>query len=199
MQIIIASTNVHKIREYKAILKPLSHLDVLSLHDFPKYVAPPETGETFEENAKIKAEHAAKELQSWVLADDSGLVVPALDGRPGVYSARYAGEHATDSENRKKLLREMENIMDLKRQAFFECWIALASPDKIEKVVSGVCEGTILREERGNNGFGYDPLFVKHEYSKTFAEMEEHTKNRVSHRGKAIEKIMTFLEASVAS
>ena len=128
MQLLLATLNVHKIREYKAILKSLPGLDVLSLLDFPSYTPWPEEGETFEENATAKALHAATTLQMWALADDSGLVVPALGGAPGVYSARYAGEHATDTENRKKLLREMEEIDDRKRQAFFECWIALASP-----------------------------------------------------------------------
>lgn len=194
MQLILATRNVHKIREYKAILKSLPRLDVLSLLDFPNYEPPAEDGTTFEENATIKALHAAEALKAWVLADDSGLVVPALGGQPGVYSARYSGEGATDTENRKKLLREMEGIEDRKRQAFFECWIALASPEGSLKLVSGICEGTLLREERGNNGFGYDPIFVKHEYSKTFAEMEETTKNRVSHRRKAVDKVLTFIE-----
>ena len=195
MQIVIASHNVHKIREFRAILKPLAGLDILSLIDFPDYHLPEETGATFEENAILKAVDAAKHLNSWVLADDSGLVVPALQGAPGVYSARYAGSDATDAENRKKLLSEMRHLHDTLRQGYFECWIALASPQGLKKVVRGLCEGTILDHERGGQGFGYDPLFIKHEYGKTFAEMDETTKNRISHRRKAFDKVLPALES----
>ncbi|MBS3905172.1 MAG: RdgB/HAM1 family non-canonical purine NTP pyrophosphatase [Simkania sp.] len=199
MQIVIASHNVHKIREFRAILKPLAGLDVLSLIDFPDYHLPPETGATFEENATQKAVDAAKHLNKWVLADDSGLVVPALQGAPGVVSARYAGPDATDAENRKKLLADMRHLQEPLRQAYFECWIALASPLGIKKVVRGICEGTILDHERGSQGFGYDPIFIKHEYGKTFAEMDESIKNRVSHRRKAFDRILPTLETLLAS
>ncbi len=199
MQIVIASHNVHKIREFRAILKPLAGLDVLSLIDFPNYHLPPETGATFEENAILKAVHAATHLDKWVLADDSGLVVPALQGAPGVYSARYAGPDATDAENRKKLLRDMLHLHDSLRQAYFECWIAIASPKGLKKVVRGISEGMILEAEKGSQGFGYDPLFIKHEYGKTFAEMDETTKNRVSHRRKAFDRILPTIEALLSS
>jgi XTP/dITP diphosphohydrolase len=199
MQIVIASHNVHKIREFRAILKPLAGLDILSLIDFPDYHLPPETGTTFEENAIIKAVDAATHLNKWVLADDSGLVVPALQGAPGVYSARYAGPDATDAENRKKLLAEMKHLHETLRQAYFECWIALASPQGLKKVVRGLCEGMILDHERGGQGFGYDPLFIKHEYGKTFAEMDETTKNRISHRRKAFDRILPALESLLAT
>jgi XTP/dITP diphosphohydrolase len=197
MQIVLASHNVHKIREFRAILKPLAGIDVLSLIDFPHYHLPPETGKSFEENVAIKALHAAKALDHWVLADDSGLVVPALQGAPGVYSARYAGENATDAENRKKLLLEMRHLKDGMRHAYFECWIALASPKGLKKIVKGVCEGVILEGEKGGQGFGYDPLFIKHEYGKTFAEMDEQTKNRISHRRKAFDRLLPVLETLV--
>ena len=197
MQIVLASHNVHKIREFRAILKPLAGIDVRSLIDFPHYHLPPETGKTFEENAVIKALHAAQALQEWVLADDSGLVVPALKGSPGVLTARYAGENATDAENRKKLLQEMSHLRDGMRSAYFECWIVLASPQGVKKIVKGVCEGTILEAERGGQGFGYDPLFIKHEYGKTFAELDEQTKNRISHRRKAFDKLLPILETLV--
>ena len=199
MQIVIASHNVHKIREFRAILKPLAGLDVLSLIDFPNYHLPPETGATFEENAILKAVHAAAHLDKWVLADDSGLVVPALQGAPGVYSARYAGPDATDAENRKKLLRDMQHLHDALRQAYFECWIAIASPKGLKKVVRGISEGMILEAEKGSQGFGYDPLFIKHEYGKTFAEMDEATKNRVSHRRKAFDRILPTIESLLSS
>ncbi|HSW87248.1 MAG TPA: XTP/dITP diphosphatase [Rhabdochlamydiaceae bacterium] len=193
MEIVIASKNVHKMREIRAILKNVSNLDLFSLLDFPHYHPAPEVGTTFEENAVQKAQHAAHALQRWVLADDSGLVVPALSGAPGVYSARYAGEGATDKDNRHKLLREMNHLSDPNRQAYFECCLALASPEGLKKCVKGTCEGTITTEERGNRGFGYDPIFIKYEYSKTFAELEEDIKNRISHRRKALDKLLLTL------
>jgi len=195
MELVIASRNVHKIRECRAILRQLPSLDVLSLLDFPHYTPPQETGKTFEENAWLKALHASQTLGKWVIADDSGLVVPALHGEPGVYSARYAGENATDKDNRRKLLEEMDHLTDADRVAFYECCIVLASPQAVVKTASAQCEGAITTEERGNRGFGYDSLFLKFEYSKTFAEIDEETKNRISHRRKALDKILLSLES----
>ena len=194
MQIVLATHNLHKIREIREMLKPLKNLDILSLSNFPDYQLPEETGSTFEENAAIKAKHAAKALNNWVIADDSGLVVPTLGGQPGVISKRYAGPDATDRENRLKLLEDMAKLSDIDRSAYFECCLVIASPEGIKKTVSGLCEGTILEEERGRNGFGYDPLFMKNDYDKAFAELDESTKNRISHRRKAIEKLLTTLE-----
>lgn len=194
-ELVIASGNIHKIRELKAMLKPLKTLDVLSLRDFPDYIPPEETGRTFEENAILKATHAATALNHWAIADDSGLVVPALNGAPGVYSARYAGLEASDLDNRKKLLEDMKHLLDEDRSAFFECCIALVSPSGAKKLVTGICEGTLLMQDRGGGGFGYDPLFIKHGYNKTFAELEEATKNRISHRRKALDKILPYLES----
>jgi XTP/dITP diphosphohydrolase len=199
IELIIASTNMHKVREYRAMMKPLGKFDVLSLRDFPNYVPPEETGKTFEENAILKAEHAAKNLNRWVIADDSGLVVPALNGAPGIFSARYAGNDATDLDNRKKILEEMQHLIDEDRQAFYECCIAIASPEGIKKCVHGTCEGTLLNQDRGGSGFGYDPLFVKHGYNKTFAELEESVKNRVSHRRKALDKILLSLDSLLST
>src|SRR5262249_16037882 len=147
------------------------------------------------ENVIKKAEHASQILQKWVIADDSGLVVPELNNLPGVLSRRYAGEDATDAENRQKLLAEMRHLKGLGRAAYFECFLALASPEGIKKCVSAKCEGLISEEEKGRNGFGYDPLFIKHDYDKTFAEIEEVTTNRISHRRKALEKLMPILES----
>jgi len=195
MQLVIASHNMHKIRELRSMLKEYPQLDIHSLLDFPHYEPLPETGLTFEENAKTKAAHAAKTLKCWAIADDSGLVVPALQGAPGIYSARYAGEHATDAENRHKLLKDMRHLMEPQRQGFFECWISIASPEGVQKSVRGLCEGTILSEERGSRGFGYDPIFVKYEYGKSFAEIEETLKNRISHRRKALDKLHVFLSS----
>src|ERR1700722_774852 len=195
MELVIASRNIHKIREFRSILKKAIAFDLFSLNDFPQYTPPPETGATFEENAILKAVHAAQQLKRWVIADDSGLVVPALNGAPGVHSRRYAGENATDKENRQKLLTEMSHIQESHRQAYFECWIALASPEGLKKTARGISEGMIIEKEKGNFGFGYDAIFVKHEYGKTFAELGEETKNRISHRRKALDKILPVLES----
>jgi XTP/dITP diphosphohydrolase len=194
IQLVIASKNVHKIREYKEILKELFNFDVLSLLDFPKYTPKEESSKTFRENAISKALNAAKALNKWVIADDSGLIVPALKGQPGIVSARYAGKNASDVDNRKKLLAEMKELEEEDRNAYFECCIALASPEGLKKCVCATCEGSIAKMERGGGGFGYDPLFIKHEYSKTFAELEASIKNRISHRRKALDKLVIFLE-----
>ena len=194
-QIVIASKNVHKIRELKEMLSPLSNLDILSLLDFPNYTPLEETATSFSQNAIDKAMHAAKELNKWVIADDSGLVVPALNGTPGVLSARYAGKDATYNDNRKKLLTNMENLEDDDRNAFFECCLALASPESLKKCVCATCEGTILKKEKGGDGFGYDPLFVKNDYNKTFAELDTVIKNKISHRRKAMDKLLLILES----
>lgn len=195
MKLVIASKNVHKIREIRAILKGNPHWDLYSLIDFPGYIPPEETGETFEDNAILKAIHAGRTLNAWALADDSGLVVPSLGDKPGIFSARYAGEEATDRDNRKKLLKEMEGLKGSRRDAYYACAMALASPEKLEKIVTAHCEGAILEEERGGGGFGYDPLFKKHDYNKTFAELEEEVKNRISHRRKALDKMIITLES----
>lgn len=195
MKLVIASRNVHKIREIRAMLKGIGAWDLYSLIDFSDYIPPEEMGETFEENATAKALHAANALDAWVLADDSGLVVPALDGKPGVYSARFAGEKATDKDNRKKLLEAMQGLKEEQREAYYACSLALASPEGLEKSVTAFCEGTILHSERGGQGFGYDSLFQKHDYSKSFAELEEAMKNRISHRRKALDRMIITLEA----
>ncbi|MDE3045294.1 MAG: RdgB/HAM1 family non-canonical purine NTP pyrophosphatase [Verrucomicrobiota bacterium] len=197
MELVIASTNVHKIREFKAMLKSNLRFDLRSLLDFPDYVPPPETGSSFEEIAKLKATHAANALNRWALADDSGLVVPALDGAPGIFSARFAGNDATDADNRKKLLDMMQHLLEEDRNAYYMCCIAVASPAGLKKSACGTCEGTLLAHEKGGGGFGYDPLFIKNGYSKTFAEIEEATKNRISHRRKALDKMIGTLDSII--
>lgn len=194
MELVIGSNNIHKIREFRSILKKIGSFDLLSLIDFPDYVPVEETGSTFEENAILKAQHAATSLNKLVLSDDSGLVVPALKGAPGVFSARYAGQGASDKDNRRKLLKEMSSLQDHSRQAYFECVLALASPEGLIKTTKGVVEGVILETERGSHGFGYDSIFMKHEYGKTFGELNEETKNRISHRRKALDRILPTLE-----
>ncbi len=189
MEIVIASQNLHKVREIRAILKPEYPFDYLSLLDFPEYQPPEESGKTFEENAFTKATHAANTLKRWVIAEDSGLVVPALKGQPGVHSARYAGDTASDKENRVKLVKALDPIPENERIGYYFCALALASPDGIQMQVKGSCEGSLLLKPRGSQGFGYDPLFLKYDYNKTFAEMDEETKNRISHRRKALDKL----------
>lgn len=193
-RLIIASSNVHKIREFREMFREIPGFDILSLCDFPSYQPPEEEGKTFEENAIAKALHAATTLNQWVLADDSGLIVPALGGNPGIHSARYAGNDASDLDNRKKLLEEMKHLMDEDRYGYYECCLALASPQGLKKSACGSCEGTLLAKEKGGGGFGYDSLFVKHGYSKSFAELEESVKNRISHRRKAFDKFASSLE-----
>lgn len=199
MEIVIASKNLHKIREIRSILKPQYPFDYLSLLDFPNYVPPQETGSTFEENAFIKATHAANSLKRWVIADDSGLVVPALGDAPGIRSARYAGEGASDKENREKLIKALDSLDETERTGYYACAIALASPEGIQKQVIGYCEGSLILTPRGSQGFGYDPIFLKYDYNKTFAEIDEETKNKISHRRKALDKLAQILESLLVS
>ncbi|PWU16522.1 MAG: non-canonical purine NTP pyrophosphatase, RdgB/HAM1 family [Chlamydiae bacterium] len=197
MRLIIASKNIHKIREFRAMLKLFPKLDLLSLIDFPFYTPQEETGMSFTENSIAKAIHAATQLNAWVIADDSGLVVPALNGEPGVFSHRYAGDNATDKQNRQKLLNSMQHLQDPLRHAYFECVISLASPEGLKKTTTGKVEGVILEKEKGSLGFGYDSIFMKHEYGKTFAQLEETTKNKISHRRKALDKLFPLLESLI--
>ncbi|GAB5411461.1 MAG: XTP/dITP diphosphatase [Chlamydiales bacterium] len=196
MRLLLATSNLHKLREIRAILSKNKSLELLTLRDFPQFKLPEETGTTFEENAILKATSAAKELHIMTLADDSGLVVPALDDRPGVYSNRYAGENASDKENLEKLINQLHNIKPEKRLARFECAMALSDENgNLIKCVTGTCEGSLILEPRGNKGFGYDPIFIKYDYNKTMAELTEDVKNRVSHRRRAFDKILITLES----
>lgn len=197
MDIVIASKNRGKVREFAELLTPLG-FDVYSLSDYPSIPDIAETGETFEENARIKALEISKHLrESLVLSDDSGLVVPALGGRPGLFSARFAGEDASDLDNRRKLLKELESVDD--RSAYFECVLCLAQGGSVIKVSTGRCEGFIAQTERGSNGFGYDPIFIKNDYGKTFAELGPKVKSEISHRRKAWDKFVDFLKTTVKS
>lgn len=199
MRLLIASKNSRKIRELRHLLGVIQQLELSSLNDFPGYVQPEENGATFEENALIKVKDASNKFKIAAMADDSGLVVPALQGAPGVNSSRYSGVNATDAENRKKLLRDMKDLHGVDRNAYFECCIAFCSPDANPQLFQGRCMGSIAQQEKGKNGFGYDPLFIKDGYSLTFGEMEEAIKNQISHRAKAIEKFLLFLERFVKS
>ena len=198
MELVIATTNFHKILELKAMIRShFKDIEVLSLKDFPQYEAPEEIGDSFSQIAENKAKHAAKVLGLYTLADDSGLVVPALNGEPGIFSRRYAGDKATDKENRDKLVENLTKLKDDDRFAFFECALSFGSPDHVVKTIRGICEGHLLLEGRGRGGFGYDPLFIKHDYNKTFAELEEDIKNRISHRRKAFDKLIPYIESEL--
>ena len=183
--IVLATNNVNKVREIKALLHEYT-VEVKSLAEFGLMPEAVEDGETFEENAYKKSLHYAKVLGLPCLADDSGLSVDALDGRPGVYSARYAGEHATDADNCAKLLKEMEGQAN--RKAHFTCALSLAVPSGPALSWEASCHGEILQEKRGESGFGYDPVFFFPDFGKTFAEVPLEQKSSVSHRGKALKE-----------
>lgn len=198
MQLLLATGNLHKILELRAILKPLlKEVDLLSLRDFPSYLPPNETKTTFSENAELKALSAARAMNLLTIGDDSGLIIPSLGGRPGIFSSRYAGEDATDKQNTEKVLLEMKHVPIEGRGAFFECALSLASPTKIIKTTKGICEGFITLEQKGSRGFGYDSIFTKHDYNKTMAELDETTKNRISHRRKALDKLLITIESEI--
>ncbi len=193
-EIVIASKNPGKIKEFKSILEPRGY-KVLSIAEFPELEDIEETGSTFKENALIKAKYVGEKTGLTALADDSGLEVDILDKKPGIYSARYAGKDATDEKNNQKLLKELEKISFEDRTARYVCALALYNPEgKKAEIVEETCEGIIINEYRGEGGFGYDPLFFLESLGKTFGEIPLEVKNRISHRGKALEKLKKVLE-----
>lgn len=183
--ILIATGNKGKAKEFEAIFKEKG-LDVKTLLDFPDVPEVEETGKTFAENALLKAETISKQFNCLVLADDSGLMVDALNGQPGVYSARYAGKLKSDAANNAKLMHELTDIPQTERTAKFHCTLAVAAPGKESLVVEGEVKGEILAIPRGDNGFGYDPLFLVPSLNKTMAELSGSEKNKISHRAQAI-------------
>lgn len=185
--LVLATRNKGKIAEFKTLFSGFP-IEMKSLNDFGPIPEVVEDGKTFEDNAYKKAHFTAKVLGFPALADDSGLVVEALRGQPGVFSARYAGEGAGDEANILKLLKAMEGVSD--RRAAFECVIAIAVPRGPALIYGGRCEGEIARDRTGKNGFGYDPVFFYQPLAKTFAEMSQEEKNLVSHRGKAMAKLL---------
>ncbi len=191
--LIVASGNQHKVDEIKAILSSLG-FEIQSMKEAGVNIEIEEKGQSFEENALIKARAIGTLTNKIVLADDSGLEVKALNNAPGIYSARYAGEHGNDKANNEKLLRELKNVPMENRQARFCCTIAMVFPRGREIVVEGECKGRIGTEPMGHNGFGYDPLFVIPELEKTFAQLDQEEKNRMSHRAKALEKLKKVLQ-----
>ena len=192
--LIIATRNRHKTGEIAAMLG--AEWLVEDLTGRPELPEPEENGATFEENAGIKAVAASRALEGLVLADDSGLEVDALEGAPGVRSARYAGGKATDQENRERLLRELAALNHMAEEpltARFRCAMAIAEGGEVRAVFNGEVEGRIVLAEAGMGGFGYDSLFIPDGYSQTFAELDPGTKNRLSHRARALEKAIHWL------
>lgn len=187
-EVLIATNNPGKAREFEALFHSKGY-DIKTLKDFPEVPEIAETGTTFRENALIKASTLSKILNKMVLADDSGLKVEALNGEPGVYSARYAGLQKDDQANNDKLLRNLKGVPLTQRTAHFHCTLALVAPGKEDLVVFGEVPGVILEEPRGKNGFGYDPLFYVPELGQTMGEMSQEEKNKISHRAAALQKL----------
>ena len=190
-QVVIATKNKGKAKDFEALFQPLG-FEVVTMFDVAPDMEIEETGTTFEENAVLKAETLAKELNMIVIADDSGLAVDALDGAPGVYSARYAGDH-DDEANIVKVLEKLAGVPEEKRTARFMCALAIAGPEMDTTTVFGTCEGIILEEKRGTNGFGYDPIFFVPELGRAMAELTPEEKGAISHRGNAIRKLAEAL------
>lgn len=190
---IIATHNPGKVKEFKDILAPKGY-DVKSLADIGFLEEVEETGHTFEENAVLKAEAVAKAVNKMVIADDSGLSVDNLGGSPGVYSARYAGEQKDDMANINKVLQELKGIEKEQRTARFRCALAVSIPGEETKTVEGHVEGYIAEEPKGENGFGYDPIFIVKDKDKTMAELTSDEKNKISHRANALKKLSQLLE-----
>jgi XTP/dITP diphosphohydrolase len=192
MRILLATSNSGKLREYRELASGTSlKIDLLpKFQDFPTFE---ESAPTFSENSAGKALHYSRFTFEMILADDSGLVVPALGGAPGVYSARYAGPNATSEDRVRKLLREMEGKTGHERRARFVCVLSIARRDRALAVVSDCAEGIIAREPRGANGFGYDPIFCFLDGRRTYAEVPADEKNLASHRGRAFRKLIELL------
>lgn len=191
-RLLLATSNVKKLKELQELLADLP-VECLSLRDFPDVEEVEETGRTFEENAKIKALGYAGQTGVLTLGEDSGICCDALQGEPGVFSARFCGESKNDDANNKKLLELMVSVPEENRTAHYESAIALAEPVELIGVVRGQVHGLITRELRGSGGFGYDPLFFYPPYQKTFGEVSIEMKHRVSHRGQALGKFRELL------
>jgi XTP/dITP diphosphohydrolase len=195
-RLVIGTTNLKKGRELQELLTPYGFA-VQTLQETGRPILEvEEDGDTFAANARKKAVEQARHLQAWVLADDSGLAVDTLDGRPGVFSARYAGENATDNQNNDKLLAELGALPPECRKAHYVCHVAVADPTgEIRAESSDVCRGRIIDQPRGTNGFGYDPIFEVIEYHQTFGELGPLVKAAISHRGRAMRSILPSLLA----
>ena len=194
--LIVATRNEGKVKEIRELLHDLP-LRTASLIEFPEIPEIVEDQLTFSGNAVKKAETVCSHAGEAALADDSGLEVDALEGRPGVYSARFAGKNSSDEENNRKLLKELENVPAEKRTARFRCVIALALPGEGTITVEGACEGWIGFSPQGREGFGYDPLFIHPSHGSTLAELSPQEKNEISHRGRALAKVRPIIEAKL--
>ena len=198
MKILLATGNPHKFAEISAILPRKTStgekLVYVSLKDFPHIQLPPEDGATLQENAAIKAVSAARQTGLLAISDDTGLEVDALGGRPGVHTARYAGEQADTDDNNRKMLQELDGLLLDKRTARFRTVACIATPEGKTTYFDGTLEGYIGFGYRGENGFGYDPLFVLPGTHKTLAELSANEKNHISHRAKAFEKVAQYLK-----
>ena len=191
--LVVGSRNRKKREEIVEILGDLG-LELRDLTSYPDAPEVVEDGATFADNARKKAVELARHLGQWVLGEDSGLVVPALNGRPGVYSARYAGKQGDDEANNDRLLAELAPLPDDRRAAYYVCTAALADPQgEVHAVVEGRCNGIIIRERRGTGGFGYDPLFLIPEYHRTFGELSPRVKHALSHRARALAQLRPVL------
>lgn len=193
IELVLATRNTHKTREIQHILGPEFRVRDLAAH--PEVSQIHESGTSFEENAKLKALAASRQLPALLIADDSGLEVDALGGAPGIYSARYAGANATESDKIDKLLGELARVraIDDQRRARFRCVVALARSGNFLGKFEGVVEGRIADETRGDSGFGYDPIFIPEGFEQTFAELPAEVKNTISHRAKAIRALAVRL------
>lgn len=192
LEIVLATRNKDKVKEIKKILNGID-ARLLSVDDFPGCPEVKEDGETLEANAKKKALAVSQYTKKLSLAEDTGLEVEALGGAPGIHSARFAGDNCTYKDNNKRLLKLMEKFSLGERRARFRCVAALAKPDGEVVTCEGICEGIIAFEMKGESGFGYDALFLLPEYDKTFAELGEEMKNKISHRARALDKIKEII------
>jgi XTP/dITP diphosphohydrolase len=199
MKIVLATGNKNKIKEIKEKFSSSGSLEISSLEELDTIPEIDENASTFEGNALIKAEAICRLTGLPAIADDSGLVIDALNGEPGVYSARYGGDNLSDTEKNELVLSKMEGIPEEKRSARFVCVIAIALPDKSSFTVEGICPGLISSEPAGSNGFGYDPIFYIPESGKTMAQLTPEEKNRISHRGKALEKAYEVIKEITGS
>ncbi len=196
-EITIATKNEGKVKEFKQLFDQYG-IQVKSLKDLDTELPDvEETGATFQENARLKAEQISAMIEKPVLADDSGLVIDVLGGKPGVYSARYAGEPTNDLLNYEKVLKEMEDVPEKKRSARFICVLAMAIPGEKTIFKEGACEGVITTKPKGENGFGYDPIFIPNGYNKTMAELDQSVKNKISHRFNALIQLETWLNEEI--
>lgn len=193
MKILIATNNKHKVKEFKEILSVIDDIELLTPNELGINIEPNEIGNSFEENSKIKCLEFYKVSKIPVVADDSGLEIDALNKQPGIYSSRFAGENANDKDNRIKVLQLLDKVNSNDKTARFRCVISFYNGKKIEHF-DGSVEGIIIDEERGANGFGYDPIFVPNDYKLTFAELDENIKNKISHRANALKKFTEFLK-----